>query len=158
MMNEQISPMLKTASVLLFLHVIFLLAFTSAPTAKEDLAEDILKYTNQFRRSKGLPALEMRNDLNTIARKHSEDMASGRRRFGHAGLKDRELKVKRIIKPYRSFAENVAYGAKDGKEAVSIWKGSNGHRKNILGNYKYTGIGTATNRRGIIYYTQIFVK
>jgi uncharacterized protein YkwD len=158
MMNEQISPMLKTASVLLLLPVVFLLAFTSAPLAKEGLAEDILKYTNQLRRSKGLPALEKRNDLNAIARKHSEDMASGRRRFGHAGLSDRELKVKKIIKPYHSLAENVAYGARNGKEAVSIWKSSSGHRRNILGNFKYTGIGTASNRRGVIYYTQIFVK
>jgi len=158
MMIEQISPMLKTASVFFILPVVFLLAFTTVAPAKEDLAEDILKYTNQFRRSKGLPALEMRDDLNVIARKHSEDMASGRRRFGHAGLNDRELKVKRIIKPYHSLAENVAYGANNGKEAVSIWKNSSGHRRNMLGNYKYIGIGTARNRRGVIYYTQIFVK
>ncbi len=100
----------------------------------------------------------MRNDLNAIARKHSEDMASGRRSFGHGGLNERAVKVKRIIRPYHSIAENIAYGAKDGKEAVAIWKNSKGHRENLLGNYKYIGIGTARNRRGVIYYTQLFVK
>ena len=54
-------------------------------------------------------------------------------------------------------AENVAYGARTGKEAFQIWKNSSGHKKNMLGNYKYTGIGTAKDRRGTLYYTQIFV-
>ena len=154
----KVSDMLKSASVLFILPVICLLAFASAAPLAGDLAEDVLKSTNQFRRSKGLPALEMRNDLNAIARKHSEDMASGRRNFGHGGLNDRVVKVKRIIQPYHSIAENIAYGAKTGKEAVSIWKNSRGHRENLLGHYKYIGIGIARNRRGVIYYTQIFVK
>jgi uncharacterized protein YkwD len=54
-------------------------------------------------------------------------------------------------------AENVAYGATTAKEVVSMWKGSSGHRKNMLGNYKYIGIGTARDKRGAIYYTEIFV-
>jgi uncharacterized protein YkwD len=152
------SPMLKTTFVCLFLSTIFLFAFTPAVRVKEDLAEDVLKYTNQFRKSKGLPVLEMMNDLNAIARKHSQDMASGRRSFGHGGFKERESKMKKLIKTYHSSAENVAYGATNAKEALAIWKNSSGHRKNILGNYKYTGIGTARNRQGIIYYTQIFVR
>ena len=150
--------MLKTSVVFLILPVIFLFAFTSAKPLNENLAEDVLKYTNQLRKAKGLPALEMRDDLNAIARKHSEDMASGRRRFGHSGLNERELKVKRIIHPYHSLGENIAYGARSGKEAVSIWKNSRVHRENMLGNYKYIGIGTARNRRGDIYYTQLFVN
>ena len=151
-------PMLKTVSVFFILPFICLLFFTSAAPLKEDLAEDVFKQTNQFRRSRGLPALEMRNDLNAIARKHSEDMASGRRSFGHSGLNERIMKIKRLIQPYHSIAENIAYGAQSGKEAVSIWKNSSVHRKNMLGNYKYIGIGTARNRRGVIYYTQVFVN
>ena len=100
----------------------------------------------------------MKKELNTIARSHSEDMASGRRSFGHGGYEQRESKVKKMIQPYKGMAENVAYGASDGKGAVEIWKNSSGHRKNMLGDYKYIGIGTARNKRGIIYYTQIFVR
>lgn len=151
-------PMLRTVSVFFILPFVCLLVFTSSAPLKENLAEDILKHTNQFRRSRGLSPLEMRNDLNAIARKHSEDMATGRRSFGHGGLNERVVKVKKIITPYHSIAENIAYGAGSGKEAVSIWKNSSRHRQNLLGNYKYIGIGTARNRRGVIYYTQIFVK
>ena len=140
------------------LPFICILVFTSFAPLKEDLAEDVLKHTNQFRKSRGLSPLEMRNDLNAIARKHSEDMASGRRSFGHGGLNERMMKVKKIIRPYHSIGENIGYGANSGKEAVSTWKNSSIHRKNMLGDYKYIGIGIARSRRGVIYYTQIFVK
>ena len=136
-----------------------LLIFTSAIPFKEGLTEDILKYTNQFRKSKGLRVLEMREDLNEIARRHSEDMASGKRSFGHSGYNQRVVKVQKTIKSFSgSMAENVLYGASNAKDAISIWKNSSGHKKNMLGNYKYTGIGTARSRRGVIYYTQIFVR
>jgi len=125
---------------------------------RDGLTEDVLKYTNKFRRSKGLSALEMRSDLNAIARRHSEDMASGRCGFGHGGYNQREAQAEKLISPFHGMAENVAYGADSGKEVVSLWQNSNGHRRNILGNYKYTGIGTARDRHGVIYYTQIFVR
>ncbi len=101
----------------------------------------------------------MKEELNALARKHSEDMASGRRSFGHGGYDQRVAKVQKVIHPFEgNVAENVAYGAANGKEAVSIWKNSAGHRKNMLGNYKFIGIGTARSKKGIIYYTQIFVR
>ena len=64
-----------------------------------------------------------------------------------------------MIKPFNgNVGENVAYGASTAKEAFTIWKNSSAHRKNMLGNYKYIGIGTARNKRGVIYYTEIFVR
>ena len=135
------------------------MSFTSGQPLTEGLTEDVLKYTNQYRKSKGLRTLEMRDDLNAIARKHSQDMASGRCGFGHDGYDARVSKIKKTIKPCDGFiAENVAYGAHNGKEAVESWKSSKAHRKNMLGDYKYIGIGTATTRRNVIYYTQIFVR
>lgn len=134
-------------------------SFTSGQPFTEKLTGDVLKYTNQYRKSKGMNALEMRDDLNAIARKHSEDMASGRTSLGHSGYNQRVAKVKRTVKPCDGFvAENVAYGASNGKEAFDIWKKSSGHRKNMLGDYKYIGIGTARSKKGAIYYTQIFVR
>jgi len=138
------------------LACLLLLSVSAAFTG--GLNDEVLKYTNQFRKSKRLPALEMREDLNAIARKHSEDMAKGKCSFGHAGYHQRELQVQKIIKLEYGMAENVAFGARSGQQVVSMWKGSTGHRKNMLGNYKYIGIGTARDRRGAIYYTEIFVR
>jgi len=145
-----------------FVLIFFLissLAFTPGRSLTDKLTEDVLKYTNQFRKSKGLKAVEMREDLNAIARKHSNDMASGRCSFGHDGYDLRVSKIKKTIKPCDGYiGENVAFGASNGKEAVDVWKNSSAHRKNMLGDYKYIGIGTARNRQGVIYYTQIFVR
>lgn len=139
--------------------IISLLSFTAEKPSSVGPVEEVHKYTNQFRKSKGLKALEMRDDLNAIARKHSEDMAGGRCAFGHDGYDLRVSKIKKTVKPCDGYVgENVAYGASNGKEAVDIWKNSSGHRKNMLGDYKYIGIGTARNRQGVIYYTQIFVR
>jgi uncharacterized protein YkwD len=141
------------ASSILIGVLIFLSSFSGSTAG---LDEDILKYTNQFRRSKGLSTLEMRQDLNQIARKHSEDMARGRRSFGHGGFDQRSRKIRLIFKSC-TIAENVAYGSRNAKEVVAMWKNSTGHRRNMLGDFKYAGIGTARDRRGTLYFTQIFV-
>lgn len=148
-------------TIFLISRLIFLVAclfvFTSYVSPVNSLAEELLKYTNDYRKSKKLNTLEMRADLNAIARSHSEEMAKGRRIFGHGGYAQRVQKIKKIFSTC-TVAENVAYGASNAKEAFTIWKNSSGHRKNMLGNYKYIGIGTARSKRGVIYYTEIFVR
>lgn len=137
---------------------LFVILGSFLPHRQKGLVEDVLSYTNDFRKTKGLPALEIRDDLNTIARGHSADMASGRVGFGHSGFEQRQQAAKSKIKTLHAFAENVAYGARSGEEVVSLWKNSTGHRRNMLGNYKYIGIGTATDSRGRIFYTQVFAN
>jgi len=136
--------------------LVSLVSFSHPPT--DGIVGDILNYTNKFRHSKGLSALIISEDLNAIAQKHSEDMARGRVGFGHSGFNKRYSLASKKIKGFKTFAENVAYGASSGKEVVNMWKNSSGHRRNMLGNYKYIGIGTAKDRRGVIYYTQVFAN
>ena len=135
---------------------LFLLSFAIKP--KDSLRDDVLKYTNQFRKSKKLPGLEMNQDLNAIAQKHSQNMATGKIAFGHDGFTQRSEEVKKKLKTYGAFAENVAFGVSTGKDAVELWKDSKGHRKNMLGAYKYIGIGIATSKNGQKYFTQIFAE
>lgn len=85
-------------------------------------------------------------------------MARRRVAFGHTGFAKRNALAKNKIHSIRSFAENVAYGATSGKEVVTMWKNSSGHRRNMLGNYKYIGIGIAKDSHGRIYYTQVFAR
>src|SRR6185312_10088124 len=87
----------------------------------KNIIEDILIQTNNFRKSKGLSKLVMRNDLNAIARQHSVDMAKGKVGFGHTGFGERNAMAKKRIKQMHAFAENVAYGAASGKEVVNMW-------------------------------------
>jgi uncharacterized protein YkwD len=120
------------------------------------LVDDVLAYTNQYRQSRGLHSLQMNEDLNKMARMHSQDMANGRIAFGHGGFDERFETASRKIKGFKRFAENVAYGAKTGREVVSMWKRSGEHRKNMLGKFTYIGIGVASDKKGRIYYTQVF--
>ena len=83
-------------------------------------------------------------------------MAKGRVGFGHGGFARRDALARKKINGIHSFAENVAYGPTTGKQVVTMWKKSSNHRKNMLGRYKYIGIGIAKDRRGRIYYTQVF--
>ncbi|MEO6730029.1 MAG: CAP domain-containing protein [Ferruginibacter sp.] len=127
-----------------------------SPNENTSIVDDVLSQTNQFRKSKGLPELIIRDELNSIAQKHSKDMASGRVGFGHGGFDKRNAQVTQKMNPITSFAENVAYGAATGKAVVDMWKNSSGHRRNMLGRYKYVGIGIAKDKKGRIFYTQIF--
>jgi uncharacterized protein YkwD len=137
--------------------LILLASLTSfSPDRDSNLIDDVLSQTNKFRRSKGLPALMINEELNAIAQKHSANMAGGKVGFGHGGFSKRNSMASKVIQPLNNFAENVAYGATSGKEVVTMWKNSSGHRRNMLGRYKYIGIGTAKDRYGRIYYTQLF--
>ncbi len=149
--------MFKPRSAYLFFPVFLLFVLASFKPAPAGLDDEVLRYTNQFRRSNGLSPLIMRSDLNEIAQKHSEDMAKGKCAFGHSGFDKRYSKVKKIFQSC-TVAENVAYGADSGREVVDMWENSAGHRRNMLGNYHYVGIGTARDREGTIYYTQFFVQ
>lgn len=144
----------------LFITLTALFLFTSLASfhsgVNSGIVQDVLSQTNQFRKSKGKPGLIMREELNAIAQKHSEDMAGGKIAFGHGGFENRNAQASKKLRPIRSFAENVAYGAPSGKAVVGMWKNSSGHRRNMLGNYKYIGIGIAKDRKGRLFYTQVF--
>ena len=147
---------------LIGLFIISIVLLSSQTTCGQKITsfpENIVKETNQFRKSKGLPALISRNEFNSISQKHSSDMAGKRVAFGHDGFKERSQKAKKVLNGTMiNFAENVAYGAKNPTEVVKGWENSPGHRRNMLGNYKYIGIGIAADKNGRLYYTQIFAK
>ncbi len=127
-----------------------------APASYFSLANDVLEETNTYRKSKGKSELEMKSELNAIAEQHSINMAKGSVAFGHAGFDKRNAMAVSSVKSISSFAENVAFGAPTAREVVIMWKNSPGHRTNMLGAYKYIGIGVAKDKNGRLYYTQVF--
>lgn len=148
---------MKRTSLLAFTYIALFISLVSfSPHSGTSLANDILSHTNKFRRSKGLSVLIVNEELNAIAQKHSVNMAKKRVGFGHGGFSQRDAQARRRIKSIHSFAENVAYGATTAKQVVTMWKNSPGHRRNMLGRFKYVGIGIAKDRQGRIYYTQVF--
>lgn len=149
---------MKNRAIVSALTCIGIFVQLSSTSLAPGLDNDVLKYTNQFRKSKGLSPLTDKKDLDAIARRHSEDMAEGKTEFGHGGFDQRFALARKSLKGITTFAENVAVGVTTGKAVVGMWEGSPGHRQNMLGNFRYIGIGTARNRRGVIYYTEVFAN
>jgi uncharacterized protein YkwD len=58
---------------------------------------------------------------------------------------------------HREVGENCAGGTRSAAESVKSWMDSEAHRRSILNpRFKDTGIGIATGRQGIKYWTQVF--
>lgn len=138
--------------------ILILLGFFSVRTfAQKPSPKDILQYINNYRRSKGLPALEMDKYMNKIAEGHSKDMADGSVPFSHDGFDERIEKIDQKLGQSLRSAENVAYGNLTAESVVKGWINSAGHRRNIRGKYTLTGIGVAKGQDGVYYFTQIFI-
>jgi uncharacterized protein YkwD len=115
---------------------------------------------NEYRNSQGLKPLELNGSISKVAADHSRDMSKGKVDFGHEGFEQRAKTIRQRIK-LGFIAENV--GASMGladpeKEVVEGWLKSPGHLKNIKGDFELTGIGVAKSKKGMYYFTQIFVK
>ncbi|TFI50843.1 CAP domain-containing protein [Mastigocladus laminosus UU774] len=122
-----------------------------------DLEKLVFERINGYRASLGLKKLTLNANISKQARIHSQNMARGKVPFSHQGF---EQRVNAIPIRYISAAENVAYnlGYSDpAAEAITGWIKSPEHLVNIKGNYNLTGIGVATNNKGEVYLTQIFI-
>lgn len=135
----------------------------SANTGKGSVAaagkeRNILQYINQHRRSLGKPSLELATTASEQAYRHSRNMANRKTGFGHEGFDNRVEAIKKNAGWISASAENVAYGKLTAREVVEGWLNSPGHRKNIEGDYRYTGIGVYQDAKGILFFTQIFYR
>jgi uncharacterized protein YkwD len=127
-----------------------------APTAS--MSRQILVFVNEYRRSRGLPALQPNSFISSVALGHSRDMLTGKSPFGHDGFRERINRISGRLGKLHVAAENVASGPMSAREVVDGWLHSPGHRRNIEGDFRLTGIGVATRSDGMIYFTQIFVR
>ncbi|MFI5154682.1 MAG: CAP domain-containing protein [Chitinophagales bacterium] len=128
------------------------------PHQEDEMEKDILHYINLARSDKGLNALELNEYESSVATEHSRNMASGKTPFGHQGMETRIKKIDKKLGPLSGAAENVAYGIMTAREVVDGWLNSPGHKKNIEGDFRLTGIGYAKGKDGTLYFTEIFTK
>lgn len=134
--------------------------FSSQGFAKDsDMPIAILKEINVWRIKHQLKPLALNNHLSQEAKQHSQNMAAHKIAFGHDGYQKRFARCfKALHKKSGAGAENVAYNYKSAEIVVREWLKSPGHLKNIRGDYTLTGIGIARDKKGKIYFTQIFMR
>lgn len=153
--------MKKTIASLTLFSCLLLSPLMWAQTAAKKTASEqwqLLDEVNKYRQSHHLKPLKMNAYMSQLATQHSVDMATKRMGFGHRGFNTRIKYIYQRIKLCRQGAENVAYFKVGPRVVVHKWLTSPGHRRNIEGNYNLTGVGIARDKRGWIYYTQIFVR
>ena len=127
-------------------------------TLAPGLEDQILVLVNQYRQKKGLAPLTANPVIETEARRHTVSMASKKTAFGHDGFSYRSKVITTQIAGITATAENVAYGSRSAEEVVNGWIKSPGHRKNIEGKFRLTGIGVARDSKSVLYFTQIFAN
>lgn len=119
-----------------------------APPATEDkatfrligLEKQIVDQTNAERAKRGLSQLAVDPNLVGLARQHAGWMARHRRlQHSHSGS-----------------AENIAMGYPNVNAVLRGWMGSRGHRANILGGYRYIGVGAQRDSGGRMWWCQQF--
>ena len=128
------------------------------PPVPSSMSADILRYVNEHRKSIGLKPLVANSYISSVALGHCKDMLTHKTPFGHEGFNERIDLIRKHLGPLHVVAENVAEGPMSAREVVDGWLHSPGHRRNIEGDFRLTGIGVATARNGMIYFTQIFTK
>ena len=127
----------------------------------ERLAFDQL---NRKRSENGLAPLAWSDELEAVARLHSQNMAEFKF-FSHRGLDGKMVSDRADddhIGRWRSIGENIAFnrGYKDPvAKAIDLWLGSPAHRQNLMdANWKETAVGIAVAEDGSYYFTQVFLR
>ncbi|HBO45523.1 MAG TPA: hypothetical protein DD670_16645 [Planctomycetaceae bacterium] len=107
------------------------------------IEKNIVKYTNDQRKSHGLPPLEVDVTLVESARRHAIWMTRNRR-------------LQHTSQPV---AENIAVGYPSSESVVRGWMNSSGHRANILNrSHRRIGVAAYVTASGTIYWCQQFLR
>ncbi len=130
------------------------------------IEENILRFTNNERNIRGLPAFQRSPALAYLSGRQSENMCATRTLEHESDVFPKGWKKftdRMKIAGLTSAAENIAYRTlreqpeKWAKEIVSGWMKSPQHRKNILNpRWRYLGVGVQMCANRIAYATQVF--
>lgn len=108
--------------------------------------QQVFEMTNAYRNYMGMSFLQWDDKAASAAKKHSLDMAENQY-FSHYG-KDGSTPATRMKAEGVSgsgWSENICVGSQDAISMVIGWIGSSGHRRDILLDMKYIGVGIAYN-------------
>jgi uncharacterized protein YkwD len=129
--------------------------------SRSTLERQTFALINKYREANDLAAFTWSDEIAKTARLHSRDMARGDVDFGHDGFGDRMAHLRRALPGLTGCGENVLMTSDPrdvAQSAVTLWLRSAPHRKNIRGDYNFSGIGVWENEQGVIYFTEIFVR
>jgi uncharacterized protein YkwD len=138
-------------------------AVPPSPRRLPQIEVETYRATNQERVRHGLTELPLDPALSEVARAHSQDMAR-RKYFGHVSPEGASVaeRVDGRGLAWELVGENIHSNDHPNdiiRVAVRSWMESDSHRKTLLDpRYERTGMGCAVDDRGVVYFTQLFLK
>jgi uncharacterized protein YkwD len=143
-----------------FFVILISIFLSTLSLGMENYQKIILKEVNIEREKNHLKPLKIDNRLNKIAVIKAKDMAR-EKKMSHTSKKFGATfnLIKKENIHFTKAAENIASGHKTPEFVVERWLKSKGHHKNILGkDYRFIGIGKASDNEGKLYWVQIFTN
>ncbi len=130
-------------------------AYAPSASSVATMQAEVVRLTNDRRKSKGLPALKTDPRLHSVAQTWSGEQA----KTGPTGkMFHNPILKSQIPAGWSWYGENVAAGQNSAERVVQAWWDSKGHKANILHReFTHIGVGIAYSSTGRAYYTQVFV-
>jgi uncharacterized protein YkwD len=125
-------------------------------TPEQRAAQDMLAIINLDRLQRGLPVYQWHDQIADAAHAHSVDMAA-RQRMQHAGSdgSNAGLRLTRAGFDFSTWGENIGAGFIEPQTLYDAWINSSSHRNQLLGNFRYVGIGAVASSEGVPYWTLV---
>lgn len=117
---------------------------------------DLMDRINQHRATKGLPLLQQIEHVSFKAYEHNQFMIANNE-VSHQNFEYRSNHLRQTL-PASRVGENLAYNFQSNNGVLNAWLNSDGHAKNIEGDFTHFGISISTDSNGKKYYTNIFIK
>jgi uncharacterized protein YkwD len=117
---------------------------------------DLMDRINQHRAGKGLPILQQIEHVSYKAYEHNLFMIENNQ-VSHQNFENRSNHLRQAL-PASRVGENLAYNFQSNNGVLNAWLASDGHAKNIEGDFTHFGISISTDNNGRKYYTNIFIK
>lgn len=119
----------------------------SGNQSNDEMLDELLERINNYRSSKGLHELEVDDELMDFAAERAEELKES---FSHNRPDGASITE-------WGLGENILYGARTAEEAFTIWKNSDGHRRNMLRErYDSIGVGYYQGNSGAGYWVTLF--
>lgn len=147
-MRKILNPRVLAGSLM----VMLILAFTPASAVTASTYEyDVIRWTNIKRDVNDKVALRSQSCVDRYAERQATWLAS------HRTLKHQNLKTVLDACNLTSVSENIAYGFSSGRNVVSAWMRSPGHRTNLLSSkMRWIGVGAVQDKNGVWWVAQVF--
>ena len=125
-------------------------------TPEQRAAQDMLAIINLDRLQRGLAVYQWHDQIAQAAYAHSVDMAA-HQRMRHVGSdgSDAGARLTRAGFDFITWGENIGAGFVEPQSLFDAWLNSPSHRNQLLGNFRFVGIGAVASSEGVPYWTLV---